>query len=248
LDQTLFLENFGVHKMSLDNIKNLLVKSGISDELSEKICESMSNYRQQVMTEAKKEVSDKIKAAKQVIFEEVQAYKLDLANKVQLFCESKDRAIEKQLMQKSAAGEAEAKEKLGKVYAVLEGIDPKSGFNGKLKTELSDAKKTIDRLGKQVKTYSAQARRATAIAESLMEKNKKLIAESKNGKGKVINESRDSLNISVPSKTTGATKQKTKVNKDSSLITEGAAKTTPKTPVKKETDLIDVIASQMDRF
>lgn len=230
--------------MSLDNIKNLLVKSGISDELSDKICESMTNYRQQVLTESKKEFSGKIEAAKRVIFEEVQAYKLDLANKVQIFCEAKDRVIEKQLMRKSAAGEAEAKEKLGQVYSVLEGIDPKSGLNSKLKTELSDAKKTIGRLGKQAKNYSEQAKRATAIAESLMEKNRKMIAESKNG---AIIESKDSksLNIVVPARNTKSrnTNSNIKPNrKKESVITEGI-----KNPINKmkQEDFIDAIAAQM---
>lgn len=227
--------------MSLNNIKNLLVKSGVSEELSDKICESMTNYREQVLGESKKEVSNKIKAAKQVIFEEVQAYKLDLANKVQIFCEAKDRAIEKQLMQKSAAGETEAKEKLGKVYAVLEGINPKSGFNSKLKTELSDAKKTIDRLGKQVKSHATQAKRATSIAESLMEKNRKMIAESKSNRNVVV-ENRDdkSLNIVVPAR--NGVKNVKPGRKKESVITEGVKNATDKT---KQEDFIDAIAAQM---
>lgn len=232
--------------MSLDNIKNLLVKSGVSEELSVKICESMTNYREQVLAESRKEVSNKIKAAKQVIFEEVQAYKLDLANKVQIFCEAKDRAIEKQLMRKSAAGEAEAKEKLGQVYAVLEGINPKSGFNSKLKTELSDAKKTIDRLGKQVKNYSAQARRATSIAESLMEKNRRMIAESKLGRGVIIENKDDkSLNIVVPARN-GNNNVKPSRKKES-VITEGVKNSTNKNVVTKtkQEDFIDAIAAQM---
>lgn len=229
--------------MSLDNIKNLMVKAGVSQELSDKICESMLEYRENVVAESKKEVANKIKAAKQVIFEEVEAYKLDLAGKVQLFCESKNRAIEKQLMRKSAAGEAEATQKLGQVYAVLEGIDPKSGLNSELKTELSDAKKTIGRLGKQVKDYSEQAKRATAIAESLINKNRKLIAESRRMSGSVINEGKEKKkapSLVVPAK-------KVSVSNDSpKVITESVA---PTKPVKindlSQEDFIGAIAAQM---
>jgi hypothetical protein len=235
--------------MSLDNIKNLMVKAGVSQELSDKICESMLEYRENVVAESRKEVANKIKAAKQVIFEEVEAYKLDLAGKVQLFCESKNRAIEKQLMRKSAAGEAEATQKLGQVYAVLEGIDPKTGLNGELKTELSDAKKTIGRLGKQVKDYSEQAKRATAIAESLINKNRKLIEESRQTSGSVISEGKNvkkTPNLVVPARKVAVAKDNQQIVTESvqpSKVSK-VSKTTKINELSQE-DFIGAIAAQM---
>jgi len=226
--------------MALDKIKSLLAKSGVSKELATQIVESMEEYKATVVAESQQELAAKVKAAKTVVLEEVESYKTDLARRVQLFCESKSQTIEQQLMRKSAAGETEAKAKLTKVYALLEGINLNGKPNSQLTAQLADAKNQLGRLGKQLQATKAQAERSARIAESVMEKNQKLIKENKNLQGgKLIQEGKDTKatatepGIVVPARKRAVTEQ---------VVTESAL--APKTN-NTTTNPIDAIAARM---
>lgn len=179
--------------MATDKIKQLLMASGVTDELSAKIVESMVEYKAACVAEAKETLDEKIKLAKKVIFEEVELYKQELARKVQIFCESKVQTIDQQLKRKSAAGETEATAKLTKVYALLEGIDLDGKKpDGKLEAQIADANNRIALLSKNLASAKMQAKRAIGIAESVMAKNKVLITENRKigGKNALVTESR----------------------------------------------------------
>lgn len=231
--------------MALDKIKNLLAKSGVSDDLATQIVESMEEYKATVVAEAQQELAQKVKAAKTVVLEEVESYKSNLARRVQLFCESKSQTIEQQLTRRSAASETEATTKLTEVKALLEGIQLDGKPNGQLQAQLADAKDQLGRLGKQLQATKAQAERSARIAESVMEKNQKLIRENKSlSKGEVIQEGKKAQtqvveeSITVPARKRPVTQvaQGQKTQAGTKVITESA-----QTPA----NTIDFIASQM---
>ena len=231
--------------MALDKIKNLLSKSGVSDALATQIVESMEEYKATVVAEAQEELAQKVKAAKTVVLEEVESYKSNLARRVQLFCESKSQTIEQQLTRRSAASETEATTKLTEVKALLEGIQLDGKPNGQLQAQLADAKDQLGRLGKQLTATKEQAERSARIAESVMEKNQKLIKENKSlAKGGVIQEGKKPQtsvveeSITVPARKRPVTQvtQGQKAQAGTKVITESA-----QTPA----NTIDFIASQM---
>lgn len=229
--------------MALEKIQNLLTKSGVSDELAAQIVESMEEYKATVVAEAQEELSTKVKAAKQVVLEEVESYKSNLARRVQLFCESKSQTIEQQLTRKSAASDTEATTKLTEVKALLEGIQLDGSPNSQLKAQLADAKDQLGRLGKQLTATKAQAERSARIAESVMEKNQKLIKENKTlqGGAQVIQEGKETQpaadEITVPARQ----RPVTQVNESKTEPAESQVISESTTPDNK----IDLIAQQM---
>lgn len=163
----------------IDKIKALLTKANVSPELATSICESMELYKANVNEQAKTEITNKIKAAKAVVLEEVEAYKTDLAKRVQLFCESKGQTIEQQLMRRSAAGETEAQLQLKKVHALLEGVELDGKPNSEVMAQLADANTKIGQMTQKMKVTESKAKRALAVAESVLAQNKTLISENK---------------------------------------------------------------------
>jgi len=163
----------------IDTIKALLTKANVSNELADQICESMEQYKAKVNEQAKAEITNKVKAVKAIVLEEVESYKTDLAKRVQLFCESKSQTIEQQLMRKSAAGEAEATTRLKKVHALLEGVELDGKPNSEIMAQLASAQEKIDKMTQKIKVTEAKAQRSLAVAESVLAKNKTLINENK---------------------------------------------------------------------
>lgn len=208
--------------MAIDKIKQLLAASGVSDKLATQIVESMVEYKAAVVAESNATIAQKIKLAKQVVLEEVDLYKQELARKVQIFCESKSQAIDQQLKRKSAASETEASTKLTKVYALLEGIELDGKPNSKLEAQIADASNRLSSLTKQLSAAKTQAKRATSIAESVMAKNKSLITENQTLKsGGLIKESRvekktAEKSVVIPARTKSVTQHQ--INESSDKI------------------------------
>lgn len=226
--------------MALDKIKALLTKSGVADDVATQIVESMQEYKANVVAESQQKLASSVKAAKAVVLEEVESYKADLTRRVQLFCESKSQTIEQQLTRRSAAGETEAQNKLTKVYALLEGVDLVAKPNSKHVAKLADATNKIGRLNKQLKAAKVQAERSARIAESVMEKNQKLIKENKNlQNGKVIQEGKVATAKTAPAITIPARQRAVITDTaNTSVITESVAPATRR-------NTIDEIAASM---
>lgn len=229
--------------MALDKIKALLIKSNVSEEVASKITEAMEEYKAKVVAESQEELAKKVRAAKTVVLEEVEKYKLDLSRRVQLFCESKSQTIEKQLMRKSAAGETEANAKLTGVKALLEGINLNGKPNSKLTAKLADAQSQLKRMNKQLTTTKSQAERSIRLAESVMEKNQKLIKENKSLQGvQLVKETKEQSAIMIPSKRTTPVIDK-QVVIPAKQISESVE---PKIGIVKESvNVIDKIAAKM---
>ena len=192
--------------MQIEKVKAILTKANVSAELAKAICESMEQFKQNVTEQAKTELTNKIRAAKKVVLEEVETYKTDLAKRVQLFCESKGSTIEQQLMRRSAAGEAEATTRLKKVHALLEGVELDGKPNSEVMAQIADAQATIGKLTQKMKVIESKAQRSVQVAESVLAQNKALITENKklkNGQTIVVEnvKAKPSQQLVVPAKT-----------------------------------------------
>lgn len=219
----------------IDKIKALLTKANVSPELADSICESMEQYKAKINEQAKQEITNKVKAAKAIVLEEVEAYKTDLAKRVQLFCESKSQTIEQQLMRRSAAGETEAQLQLKKVHALLEGVELDGKPNSEVMAQLADANTKIGQLTSKMKVTEAKAKRSLAVAESVLAQNKTLITENKKLK--------EGQTLVTESKATKTATSPTLVVPPRSKPTAPAQKPVAKAPITESTQPVDPIAA-----
>jgi len=116
-----------------------------------------------------------------VCVEEVDAYKRELAHKVQVFFEAKVDAIERQIAKTVAAREAVAEAKLKSIAAILEGIEvDDAAANTELqaaRTQIEQLRESLEKAKKEQRLLEAKAKRAIAIAESAVVRSKALSEE-----------------------------------------------------------------------
>lgn len=172
----------------MDKIEQLLVKAGCNPELVAGITSSMEKYKVAVKESYQKEFSSKLGSAKKICVEETEAYKRELAKRLQIFCETKSAVIESQLARQSALSESKAQTKLKQVYALLEGIELNGAANGVTTAALENAKRQIRQLSEDRNRAIEKANRQTAIAEKALKSNRTLVTENAKLK-KVLTES-----------------------------------------------------------
>lgn len=232
--------------MHIDKIKQLLSKSNCTPELVDSICESLQQYKQQVDENANKEIAKKVELAKKVVLEEVEEYKKELAGQIQVFCESRISAIDKQLIRQSAAGETESKARLQKIGILLEGLDmdkPSAEIAAKLAAQQEENR----RLSEKLTIFESRQKEAVKISKNALAENRKLLAENAQLKNNLtaINEgfvTGQVASITIPAKKTaqtGVTKPtKANVTKPAKVVLESVNEPTG-------TDIISKIASSM---
>lgn len=178
----------------MDKIKTLLEKSGCNPELTDKIVESLSKYKETVRNEFQRDYDAKIAEAKKVCLEETESHKRELARRLQIFCESKSAAIDAELARKSAINESETETRLTKIKQALEGVSSGPVINGDIKTKLQQAKRQIKLANESKEQAIAKANRQIAVANKVLQRNKTLMKENSELKknAKVLAESRTS--------------------------------------------------------
>lgn len=159
-------------------IKELLEKSGCKVELIDSIVESLETYKSTVKESLQSEFDAKIEAAKKLCVEETVSYKRELARRLQIFCESKGAAIERQLQRQSALSESKAQAKLTQIHTLLEGVEKNSLSNGSAIAAVEKAKRQIKQLSEEKEAAIAKANRQTQIAEKALSNTRKLMIEN----------------------------------------------------------------------
>lgn len=154
----------------MDEIKALLLKSGISEEAAAQICEAMESYKQRTKTELDEEFTRRLKKAKQVCESETKAYKAELARRVQIFLESRSTAIEEQLTKQLADRDTEATSTLVRAKAVLENIEVNGKPDGALVAENTQLKAAVAKLRTDRNTAVQKANRLLGIAEKAVKR------------------------------------------------------------------------------
>ncbi len=211
----------------MDKIKALLEKAGVSNELAEQITKTLVEYKDTVRKTVQEEFNSKLEQAKKLFVEETELYKKDLANRLQIFCETKSAVIEGQLQKQAALSEKQAVKKLRSVYLALEGIQVKDEASNTAKA-LSKARTQIKQLAEERDTAIAKANRQTAVAEQLAKRARTILAENQQLKQKVVVENKRVKPVSKPTK---------------SITTKPISESIRRKPVNSD---IENIANQID--
>jgi len=206
----------------MDKIKGLLKQIGATEELADQICEQFECHEKQIQEKYEGVYTNKLAQAKKICVEEVQKYKVDLAQKVKIFLEGKSGQIEKRLDQQRAIEEGEAKATLRQVREITEGIEVADDAELQaLRAKLEKLENKNAQLTEDKKKALVAANRANKIALEIIERGNNTVSESV--------QDTDSKEEGVPTKTDEKVEDKTvKESKDK-------AKTVKKQKVLKET-------------
>jgi hypothetical protein len=233
----------------MNKIQALLEKAGVNPELSTQICESLENYKTSLREQFDTDYQAKIEQAKQVVVEETEAHKRELARRVQIFCETKGAAIEAQLTKQSALNESEATAKLKNIVTMLHGLEPNSQPSGDVTAEVEKLKQKAQVATEEKRKAVELANRKSAIAEKALKRNRELATALKS-----IQESSETVTESrkAPKKQTGRIDESRKSGKPRSTRATLAESQDRRPPAKKQQPAnespfsINAIANQVD--
>lgn len=167
----------------MDKIIQLLKEIGASDELADAISEELQKYDAEIHEQYKGVYNAKLQKAKQLCAEEVENYKVDLANKVSVFLESKSSQIEKKLEQQRSIEEGNAMSKLRTVREITEDIEVASDAEIKaMKAKLDKTLKENENLLEDKKRAEIAANRANEMALSIIRERKEAEEDGVDGK------------------------------------------------------------------
>jgi len=207
----------------MKKINQLMVKSGLSQEAADKICESLVQKKAAMQESIDKQFKRRAAMAKKVCVEEVEKHKRELSRRIQIFLEAKNVAIEESITRQIAQRDTEAVAKLEKVYALLEGIDVDGQSVIELKNELNKFKSIAAKLVDDRNKAVAKSHRIYAIAESVLNRNRKL--------EKIVTEGNTTI---TRRKKKSATKRRSNINEERSRTrAKGARATTTRRTISE---------------
>jgi len=233
----------------MDKIRELLNKLG-SEELTKKILEAFDGHEDEIRKTLEEEYETRLKKAKEVCVEEVEAYKRELARKVQVFCESRADKIEGQIAKQVAIRESDAETKLKKIAAEVEGVElngPSDDDVRAMQEELKSLKKQLAAISEQRNNAVNKANRAHGVAESALERNRELeskLEEAKKAKSEPIEESKKGKKDKKEVKPSKPASTRKTLKENVSKSRKGGANSEPKP--KPSGFNPETIASQMD--
>ena len=177
----------------MDKIKALMIKVGLKPELAAHLCESIRDYNIKKDARREAEYNNRLDQAKQVCLEEVESFKLDLARRMQIFCEAKGGQIEQSVARQTAIRDSEAQIKLRNIHSLLEGVEPNGGLSGNLQAENAKLKRQYQKLRLESRQAVETANRQSAIAGKVLKTNRlleKQLQENRRGSANVLAENR----------------------------------------------------------
>lgn len=159
-------------------IRDLMIKCGLRAEAADQICTTLDQYITEHQTRLDGEYAARLEEAKQVCVEETENHKRELARRLQIFCEAKAAAVEAVIAKQTAIKESASLSKLQDIMALLEGIEPNGKPNSAIQLEIQKLRKQLSRLAEERNRAIETANRANAIAETVLQRNRKMEAES----------------------------------------------------------------------
>ena len=168
------IQNLDVNEeLAMNKIIALLKEIGASDQLASAVSEELVKYDKEIHDKYQTAYNIKLQKAKQICIEEVENYKVDLANKVSVFLESKAAQIEKRIEKQRAVEESSAMGKLQSIRNITEGIEVASD------AEIKALRERIEQLSNKVKTLTEEKKRAEIAANRANEMALSIIRESR---------------------------------------------------------------------
>jgi len=154
----------------LQQIKDLMVQCGLSEDAANKICESIVGYGHSYKAKIDEEYAARVEAARKICVEETEAHKLELARRLQIFLEAKSQQIEQLISRQAATREGEATQLLSQVQSLLEGIP--AGGDAALKTDNDRLRQQLRKVQEERNQAVAKANRQTELAEKVLKRNR----------------------------------------------------------------------------
>ncbi len=151
-----------------------MVKCGLKPELAENICETIEGHITAHRSRLDGEYNAKIEEAKKVCLEETEAYKRELAHRLQIFCEAKSQVIEQTVAKQQAIKETAALAKLKDILNLLEGVEPNGEPNGTLQAEYTKLQRRLRQVSEEKSRAITAMNRTNAIASKIMKRNRML--------------------------------------------------------------------------
>jgi hypothetical protein len=154
----------------LQQVKNLMIQCGLSEEAAGKICESIVNSNTAYKAKIDEEYAARVEAARKICVEETEAHKLELARRLQIFLEAKSQQIEQLISRQVVVREGEATHLLSQVQSLLEGIP--AGGDATLKTENDRLRQQLRKMQEERNQAVTKANRQTELAEKVLKRNR----------------------------------------------------------------------------
>lgn len=171
----------------MEKIRQLLLKSGLSEDAASKICESLEDHARQLREHYQNEFTTKLSEVKNACLEETTKHKAELSRRVQIFLETKEEAVQQQLSKQSAERGTAAESKLEKIAALVEGIELNGQPNSALQAEVGKLTGMLKHLKEQKDLAINKASRLQEIADKVLKRNKILEGQiASNGKKPVV--------------------------------------------------------------
>lgn len=164
---------------AIEDLKQLLEKAGVQPDFSQKIVESLEAYKTVIKEGLEADFVTKVTKAKKICVEETEAYKRDLARRVQIFCETKGAAIEAQIKKQSVQNESLSSSKLTKIASIVEGIELNAKDESSIKDQIARAQAQIKALTESRDEAAELANKQTAIARKILSESKDLENENR---------------------------------------------------------------------
>ena len=158
----------------MNKIKQLLLKCDLSEEAATKICESLDSRDKQMRAKFDEEFQARLTKAKEVCLAETEAYKNELARRVQIFLETKNVSIENLMKQQASARTSDAVAKLEKVHKVVEDIELDGQSTSELREENAKLKKVAAWLKEGRNKAVTKGNRLQSITEKSLARNREL--------------------------------------------------------------------------
>lgn len=156
----------------MDKIEQLMLKCGLSAEAATSICEAIQTHTASIREQLEAEYIKRTETAKRICVEETEQHKVELARRMQIFCEANSARIEQLVARQAQAREGQAVGVLETVKSLLSGISI-SDDSG-LKAELVTMKEETDKLRRERDLAVTKANRQTTLAERVLRRNRLL--------------------------------------------------------------------------
>lgn len=165
----------------MTKIQEALRKCGISEDAITGIVAILTEHQEGVAAKYKADFEKRVEAAKRICVEETDAYKKELAGKVQICMESIVNKVEQKAAKNVSIREGQAGDTLKQLKALLEGVSVDKVENA---SKVKQLQKQLTNLQEENRRITAKAARQNEISNKILETNRTLtkqlaIVESK---------------------------------------------------------------------
>ena len=154
------------------DIKEICGKMNLSEEFANQLVAAVDATIKEKETKLDEDFKTRLAKAKAICLEELNKEKANLANKVEIFLESKVNSIQKDAQRLTEGQEAASAKTLREIKALVEGVEIGGQPAGESLEELKTLRLQTTRLSEDVNAWKERANRANTISVKLLDRVK----------------------------------------------------------------------------